>query len=77
MKSNLCGGLLKKFSCAKLNAHFESELFSRIRSLEAQLSHGWAAFPINSTRAGEYESLVGEHLDGEISIDHDRQALNS
>ena len=58
-----------------LNAHFESEL---IRSLEeAQLSHGWAAFPINSTRAGEYESLVGEHLDGEISIDHDRQALNS
>jgi hypothetical protein len=30
-----------------------------------------------SPRAEEYDSLVGEHLNGGISIDHDDQALNS
>lgn len=54
------------------NANVETELFSRIRGLEAQLSHG---LPPQLNR-GEYERLVRENLDSAVSIRHYREALD-
>lgn len=50
-------------------ASVESELFSRIANLEAQLAHGLPP-QLNP-------DLVREHLDGAVSIDHYRQVPNS
>ena len=54
-------------------ASVESELFSRIANLEAQLAHGLPP----QLNPDEYANLVREHLDGAVSIDHYRQVHNS
>jgi hypothetical protein len=52
-------------------ASVESELFSRIANLEAQLAHGLPP----QLNPGEYANLVREHLDGAVSIDHYRKSI--
>lgn len=54
-------------------ASVESEHFSRIANLEAQLAHGLPP----QLNPYEYANLVREHLDGAVSIDHYRQVQNS
>ena len=50
------------------HASVESEHFSRIANLEAQLAHG--LYP--QLNPDEYANFAREHLDGAISIHHYR-----
>lgn len=53
-------------------AEVESELFSRIRNLEAQLAHGLPP----QLNPGEYESLVRDKLNEAVNIRDYQSALN-
>lgn len=56
------------------NADVEAQLFSRIRSLESQLSHGLPPPPQLNT--GEYERLVRENLDTAMNVNHYHQVVH-
>lgn len=68
--SSTAEATLSNFRAQKANV--ETELFSRIRGLEAQLSQGLPP----QLNQGEYERLVRENFDSAVSIRHYREALD-